>query len=170
MLSLGSIGLLAIGFGLGVSAATQHYPHAWPSRPFADVLDGDTVLYRGRAIRISDLDAPELGPWAHCWAEAALAGLARNQLESSLAEDRGWRLVEVKRNAAGRFSGRVLDREGFSIANDMSVYGGAARTTNRWNWCNPDATMHSPLDGEAAPHGPSLWWPTGAKFDQRAAD
>lgn len=169
-MSLGSIGLLAIGFGLGASAVTAHYFHAVPSRPFEDVLDGDTIIDKGRAIHIRDLDAPELGPWAHCWAEAALAGLARTQLESLLSEDRGWHLVEVRRSTVGRFSGRVLDREGFSIADDMSVYGGGARTTNRWNWCSPEPTMHSPLDGQNPPHGPTLWWPSRAKFDPRAAD
>lgn len=169
-MQLGILGVLAIGFGLGISADKWHYPRAVPSMPFEDVLDGDTIIDRGRAIHIVDPDAPELGPWAHCWAEAALAGVAKSQLESTLSEDRGWHLVEVRRNTAGRFIGRVLDREGVTVADDMSVFGGAARTTNRWNWCKPDPAMRSPLDGANAPHGPTLWWPAGAKYDPRAAD
>jgi hypothetical protein len=138
--------------------------------PFEEVLDGDTIVDHERAIHISDLDAPELGPWAHCWAEAALAGVAKSQLETTLTEDRGWHLVDVRRTAANRYIGRVLDRAGVSIADDMSVFGGAARTAKLWNWCNPDPKMRSPSDGESLPHGPTLWWPTGAKYDPRAAD
>lgn len=169
-ISLGIVGALALGFGLGTSVDRWGFPRAVPSMPFEGVLDGDTIIDRGRAIHISDLDAPELGPWAQCWAEAALAGKAKSELESTLAEDRGWHIVEVRRSAAGRISGRVLDREGYSIADDMSVSGAAARTANRWNWCKPDPKMRSPLDGEHPPHGPNLWWPAGTKYDPRAAD
>ncbi len=69
--------------------------------PEIKVLDGDTLLFNGRLVRIAGIDAPELGQTAKCWAEAALGGKARNALESELSspddpfEKRAWELVEV---------------------------------------------------------------------------
>lgn len=164
------VGLVTVGFQLGRVSTTVHSRYPVPSSPFDDVLDGDTIIDQGRAIHIRDLDSPELGPWASCWAEAALAGFARTQLETTLTEDRGWRLVDMRRSANGLLSGKIIDKEGFSIADYMSVHGASAMTSGKWNWCSSDPSMRSPSDSKAPPHGPSLWWPSGAKYDPRAAD
>lgn len=151
------------------------------------VLDGDTVVVDGSAFRVAGIDAPELGPWAKCWAEAALAGVARENLQRLLADtnrrgwsleewfedapNRGWQLRDVsKADALGRKTARLIDRDGYDIIDDMIVYGYAARTTGRWNWCGQEANLHDLLEDERPPHGPNLWWPTAHMFDARAAD
>jgi endonuclease YncB( thermonuclease family) len=70
------------------------------------VLDGDTVVKDGVAYHVRGIDAPELGPWANCWAEAALAGLSRNQLEGKLSTG-VWSLVDPRADKAGRMSVRL---------------------------------------------------------------
>ena len=134
-------------------------------------LDGDTIVADGTAFRIRGIDAPELGPWARCWSEAALAGHARFELERKLADrEREWRTSEVSTDTSGNRSARILDREGYDIGEELTVAGYAARTDGRWNWCGQAADLHDVLDGERPPHGPSLWWPSGEVFDARAAD
>lgn len=125
--------------------------------PF-DVLDGDTIVARGGAVRLRGFDAPELGPWARCWAEAALAGHARAGLQRTLGEPhRDWRLVDQSApDAQGRRTARLVDREGYDINDELVVAGYAAMTDGRWNWCGGDANLHQVLDGEPPPHGPSL--------------
>ena len=138
--------------------------------PFEQVLDGDTIVDRGRAIHIAGIDAPELGPWAQCWAEAALAGFSKDRLEISLTKNRGWHIVDLKKGSDGRLTGRILDKDGYDIADDMHVDGGAALTSGHWDWCKTDPKMHNPEEGERSPIGPQLWWPSGLVFDKRAAD
>jgi hypothetical protein len=69
-------------------------------------LDGDTLLFDDKVVRIAGIDAPELGPSANCWAEAALGGASRNALaeaiEGPLARD--WQLAEI---SAPDDSGRI---------------------------------------------------------------
>jgi len=167
----GSVAIFAIGFVAGTAFQNHSdYPRAVPSIPFDAVLDGDTIVDRGRSIHIAGLDAPELGPWAHCWAEAALAGKAKDHLESVLLDNRGWHVVGLQKDGSGRFTGKIVDREGFDIADDMNVYGGAAMTSDKWDWCKHDPQMHSPVEGDRPPMGPNIWWPTGKMFDPRAAD
>lgn len=137
------------------------------------VLDGDTVVVDGSAFHVAGIDAPELGPWAKCWAEAALAGHARDNLQRLLGDTdgRGWQLRDVSApDSQGRRTARLVDREGYDITDDMVVYGFAASTAGRWDWCGGDATLREVLDGDQPPHGPSLWWPTAHMFDPRAAD
>ena len=142
---------------------------ASPSR-FA-ALDGDTIVADGIALRIRGIDAPELGPWARCWSEAALAGHARYELERKLADlEREWRTSELSTDAGGNRSARLLDRKGYDMGEELAVAGYVARTDGRWNWCDQTSGLHDVLDGEQPPHGPSLWWPTGDVFDARAAD
>ncbi len=144
-----------------------------PVPPGMVVLDGDTVVVDGSAFRIAGIDAPELGPWAKCWAEAALAGHARDSLERLLGDTdgRGWQLRDVSApDAEGKRTARVVDREGYDITDDMVVYGYAASTTGKWDWCGENADLRQVLDGDQPPHGPNLWWPTAHMFDPRAAD
>lgn len=137
------------------------------------VLDGDTVLVHGSPIRIAGMDAPELGPWAKCWAEAALAGHAREGLQRLIVDpDRGgWRLSDISSvDAQGKRTARLVDADGVDIADDMAVYGLAARTSGSWDWCGGNANPHSVRYDEPPPHGPNVWWPTAHMFDARAAD
>jgi micrococcal nuclease len=137
------------------------------------VLDGDTVVVDGSPIRIAGIDAPELGPWAKCWAEAALAGHAREYLGTLIwGSDRGgWSLRDISTaDGRGRRTARLVDREGYDIAEDMIVGGYAAQTSGSWDWCGGNANLHQVLETEPPPHGPSLWWPTAHMFDARAAD
>jgi len=124
-----------------------------PAQQF-QVLDGDTVVVGGSAYRIAGIDAPELGPWAKCWAEAALAGHAKDGLERLLSdsEGRGWQLRDVSASGpGGKLEARLADQEGYDIIDDMVVYGYAARTTGRWDWCGEDADLHHVLEDESPP-------------------
>lgn len=134
------------------------------------VLDGDTLLVGNRPVKVAGVDAPELGPWARCWAEAALAGHAKSYVERELS-DGEWRLVNVATNASGTRTARVVrSRDGADLSDVLVVYGYAARTTGRWDWCGANANLHNVLEDESPPHGPNLWWPTGQVFDARASD
>lgn len=133
------------------------------------VLDGDTVVKDGVAYHVRGVDAAELGPWANCWAEAALAGFSKDRLEGTLGS-RSWTLVDAHTDQDGRTSVRLVDEKGYDIADDMRVYGGAALTDQRWNWCARDVALHSPGADEQPPVGPNLWWPSGNVYDPRAAD
>lgn len=134
------------------------------------VLDGDTLLVAGRHIRVAGVDAPELGPRARCWAEAALAGHAKSYVERELS-DGSWRLADVSRpDVAGKRSASIVRGDGQGLADLLVVYGYAANTTGRWDWCGTNAKLHSPAYDERPPYGPNLWWPTGKVFDARAFD
>jgi endonuclease YncB( thermonuclease family) len=138
------------------------------------VLDGDTLLIGDAPVRVAGIDAPELGPWAECWAEAALAGHSKDHLERELHEGRergGWSLADASApDSKGRRTARLVRGDGEDIADLMVVYGYAAHTTERWDWCGKDAALHQPLEGEPPPYGPNLWWPTAHMYDERAAD
>jgi hypothetical protein len=133
------------------------------------VLSGDIVVKDGVAYHVRGIDAAKLGPWANCWAEAALAGFSKSQLESTLSKG-AWSLVDPRADKVGRMSARLLDAEGYDIADTMHVYGGAAETDQRWDWCGKDAALHAVLQDEKPPRGPALWWPTGDVFDSRAGN
>jgi len=133
------------------------------------VLDGDTILFKGQVLKVADIDAPELGPWAKCWAEAALAGHAKAYVETNLSEGR-WRIIANKPGGGAARTARVVRADGEDLEDLMVVYGYAAKTSGRWDWCGVNANLHAPDEGEAKPHGPNLWWPTGPMYDPRAAD
>ena len=66
--------------------------HKLVAKPFQDirVLDGDTLVVEGQWVRVRGIDAPELGPWARCWADAGLGGASRAVLEArSMTRDLG---------------------------------------------------------------------------------
>lgn len=138
------------------------------------VLDGDTLLFGGALVRVAGIDAPELGPWAKCWAEAALAGHSKDHLERELFDGRqygGWSLAGASApDSAGRRTARLVRKDGEDMSDLMAVHGYAARTTERWDWCGKDADLHQPTVDEPPPYGPNLWWPTAHMFDARAAD
>ena len=88
------------------------------------VIDGDTLFYAGRQIRIADIDAPELGS-PQCDDEYARAGRARDRLRALLNAGRfslqayerprdvyGRELLVITRG--GRSLGGVLIAEGLA--------------------------------------------------------
>lgn len=133
------------------------------------MLDGDTIVDHGKAIHIRGMDAPELGPWAKCWAEAALAKVAKDVLEAKLLEKR-WHISDPRKEANGLTSADLIDQEGYSIVDEMQVGGLAAATTGHWSWCTNAPPLHAVEEDEKPPIGPQLWWPSGKVFDPRAAD
>ena len=85
------------------------------------VIDGDTIVYRGQAIRLMGMDAPEIH--ARCDAEADLAYRARLRLAQLLApgftverhgHDRYARVLAVVRDATGRNVADVMIAEGLA--------------------------------------------------------
>lgn len=165
--------LLSHGFvaGAALHLATSPCEKITFDTPFYDsVLDGDTVLVDGDAIHLKNVDAPELGPWASCWAEAALAGEAKSYLENELYAGTSWRLVDVEQRPDGRLTGRVVDGEGHDIADAMRVRGFSAMTEDQWDWCGQDGPFPQPRQSGPAPLGPNLWWPANQMYDPRAAD
>ena len=136
------------------------------------VLDGDTLIFDGTLVRIAGIDAPELGPWAKCWAEAGLGGASRDALVSATEAPgaRNWALQKVGKTDGGALLANLTADDGEDLADVMVVNGYAARTDGRWRWCDTDADLHQPLQDEPAPHGPNLWWPSKHMYDKRAGD
>ncbi len=138
--------------------------------PSFEVLDGDTVLNDGKALHIRGMDAPELRPWSRCWAEAALAGFAKESLERELLYEGKWKLAEMRTDNAGRNDARLVTEDGYDIADTMRVNGVAAITDAKWDWCGPISDVSSKAQLETSPHSPQVWSPSGALYDPRAAD
>jgi endonuclease YncB( thermonuclease family) len=132
------------------------------------VLDGDTLLVEAKPVRLAGIDAPELGPKAKCWAEAALAGQAREQVIQMLG-DGDWRLVGLAPHSNGTATARAIRlSDGEDLGDYLVTYGFAARTSEKWDWCGQSPNLRAAP--QAGRYGPNLWWPTGEVFDQRAFD
>lgn len=135
-----------------------------------EVLDGDTLIFEGKWVRIRGIDTPELGPWADCWSEAALGGVSREALEGILWERGPWKLsAATPAGDQGMVVADVLDREGDSLADAMHGSGYAAKTSGRWDWCGMKPNRQVLL-GDPKPHGPQTWWPSNHMYDARAGD
>jgi hypothetical protein len=91
------------------------------------VLDGDTVVRNAVAFHVLGIDAPELGPWADCWAEAALAGHAKRALESLLQLSE-WKVVEFREPDHSVSSVEFVRDDGGTVSDSMVVggYAGAS--------------------------------------------
>lgn len=160
-----------LGYEIFGRTFAEDFPRLMPSMVVDTVLDGDTVVKDGRSIHIRGLDAPELGPWAKCWAEAALAGVAKERLEAALFDaNRKWRMQDLRADGPDRYSARIVDKDGFEITDEMRVYGGSAITDKRWDWCSGLVPLRVVNEEDRPPIGPQLWWPSGNVFDSRAAD
>jgi len=157
----------------GIHTAACMGDFALPAETHQDikVLDGDTLIFEGQWVRIRGIDAPELGPWAKCWAEAGLGGASRDVLQRAIYSEGPWRLVQPDEpNERGMVVAGLVSEDGEDLADYMGVYGYAATTDGEWDWCGLDANLHSPTEDEPRPHGPNLWWPTNHMFDERAGD
>lgn len=99
------------------------------------VVDGDTIWYQGKKIRIADIDTPETHP-PRCEREAALGAAATQRLQSLLnAGAFSVESIDRDNDSYGRQL-RVLTRNGGSIGG-MLVDEGLARNygNGRQSWC-----------------------------------
>ena len=86
------------------------------------VIDGDTLFYAGRQIRIADIDAPELGS-PQCDAEYARAGRAKERLRALINAGRfTLQAYERPRDVYGREL-RVITRGGKSLGGVLVAEG-----------------------------------------------
>lgn len=121
------------------------------------VIDGDTLAVDGERIRISNIDTPERGDGAKCWAEAALAEKARLQLVDFVNVAKTIELAREGRDRYGRTLAR-LKLDGHDVGEAMVESGYAARWNgSRWPWCTAKPTLKSPygplLNGADAAKG-----------------
>lgn len=162
--------LIAVGC-LQTAACNDDYPLPAAPRQDIKVLDGDSLVFEGQWIRVRGIDAPELGPWAKCWAEAGLGGASRDTLERAIYSKGPWLLVQPgQADERGMVVAGLVSEDGEDLAGYMGVHGYAANTDGKWDWCGLDADLHSPSQDDPRPHGPNLWWPTNHMFDERAGD
>lgn len=166
--------LMAFAIGLVAGRATVMVPPLDVGMPLDStnpgditVLDADTLVVGKEVVQIAGIDAPELGPKAKCWAEAALAGHARREVENLVfaASSRGgWRVFNPQgRDNHGRLIASLRRDDGEDLADVLRVGGYAARISSAWDWCGHADNLH-------APEGPNLWYPTGRMYDERAYD
>lgn len=131
---------LLLTFALAACTASAGADHRGTSERPADyvrVVDGDTLDVRGERIRISNIDTPETGERAQCWAEASLGEAATRDMERQVQFARS---LEILREGQDRY-GRTLARitiDGEDLGERMVTAGLAARWTGRqWDWCAP---------------------------------
>lgn len=149
--------LVALG-----SCSVAAEPANSPSAPHAvRVIDGDTFVIDGETIRLSNIDAPETGARAGCWAEARLATEATYALELAAAS---WAIMPplVTREGQDRY-GRTLARvslqDGSDIGQAMIDKGLAVEWTGRrWDWCGPVTDTAAGASLLRAPSSPMASW------------
>lgn len=108
------------------------------------IIDGDTFEMAGETIRIANIDAPERAPRSRCQAEAALAEVARQELDGLLGAS--WAgphgstvLPTIERDGRDRY-GRTLARvrsvKGEDVGEALIARNAAVRWTGRRaEWC-----------------------------------
>lgn len=170
MRSLGLIGLSAVWGCLLVGCQAESRLDAL-HRQNIEVLDGDTLLFDGQWVRVRGIDAPELGPWAECWAEAGLGGASRDAMEDAIRSGAPWSLVRPSEpDERGMVTADLVSEDLGEVADNMTVNGYAASTDGEWDWCGTDGDLRAAHLNAQRPHGPNLWWPSGRVYDERAGD
>lgn len=123
--------LIALLVLLSIATARVQSPYV--------AYDGDSIrdTRTGERIRISDIDAPEIGSRCRCATECGLAIRARDFLARRLAEAYMVEIVRVGRDRFGRTLA-ILRVNGRSVGDDL-VAAGLARvwTGRREPWCAP---------------------------------
>ena len=108
------------------------------------IIDGDTFEMQGETIRISNIDAPERAPRAKCAAEAALAEVARTELDkilgASWAGPEGSTILPTLQREGqdryGRTLARVIGVDGDDVGETLVARNMAVRWTGRRaEWC-----------------------------------
>ncbi len=100
------------------------------------VLDGSTVLYAGRKVRLADIDAPDIAG-ARCDAERSRGGDAKLRLREILNEG-DVTLVAAKGGSSGKAGAapHLILRDGRSIGQRLVREGLARPWTGRHqSWC-----------------------------------
>ena len=135
---LGTLGgALAILTGCTAPALTDAAPVIAQVR----IIDGDTFEIDGEVVRIANIDTPEKGRRAQCFAEARLADAATEALEAHAAD---WRTTppDLERQGRDRY-GRTLalvKSHGQDVGAAMIESGHAvAWTGRRFRWCEAPA-------------------------------
>lgn len=128
---IGPIGPLA-----ATERVTATFTRCGPEGGSACVIDGDTFKLGDRKIRITGIDAPELGE-PKCAEEAALAGRSADRLLAMLNEGQfdmvAHRLQRQDRHGRDLM---VIRRDGQSIGSRLIDEGLAHRYTGfKTNWC-----------------------------------
>lgn len=102
------------------------------------VIDGDTLVVDGETIRLANIDAPEQGERARCWAEAALARQATEAAAKYVDDGTGLRVVDRQgRDQYGRSLARVVLANDDDLGETLISDGLAAKWTgHRWSWCS----------------------------------
>lgn len=141
---------------LGLVACAQ--AEAEPDKPlpgdYVRVIDGDTLEIRGEVIRLSNIDAPETGSRAECWAEASLGAAATEHLVRIVTLADELAVVREGKDRYGRTLAQVSAVSSRGEHNDLGeglmFYGLASKWTGKqWDWCAPV----DPND----PNGPRHW-------------
>jgi endonuclease YncB( thermonuclease family) len=98
------------------------------------VLDGSTILYAGRKVRLADIDAPAIAE-ARCEAERGRGGDAKLRLREILNEG-DITLVSAKGRSGGNAAPHLVLRNGQSIGPRLVKEGFAKPWTGRHqSWC-----------------------------------
>lgn len=99
------------------------------------VVDGDTFWFRGKKIRIADIDTPELSP-PRCAHEAQLGKAAKNRLLALLNAGRFSLAAPEQDEDRYRRKLRIVYRDGQSIGDALVAEGLARRWEGfRRSWC-----------------------------------
>jgi micrococcal nuclease len=122
--------------GCTPSGVSSSPPVAQPEPAFR-VIDGDTFKVGDETVRIENIDAPESGDRAKCWAEAALARQSKDALSGLLNWGDEIEIARSERDRYGRTLARV-SRNGEDLGEELVDRGLAARWDGkRWDWCAP---------------------------------
>lgn len=134
--------------------ATAQTPRSVDPTTYVRVIDGDTIVFRGERVRLLNIDTPELPPKAKCWAEAALAVKAAEEMLGQVERASSIRIERNGKDRYGRTLARVYDG-GQDIGERLVNMGVAARWTGRrWDWCGPpDFASHDGPWFGGGPHG-----------------
>ena len=98
------------------------------------VLDGSTLLYAGRKVRLADIDAPAIAE-ARCDAERSRGGDAKLRLREILNEG-NVTLVAAKGNSTAKAAPHLVLRNGQSIGHRLVKEGFARPWSGRHqSWC-----------------------------------
>ena len=129
---------LAIFILLFLPASFSHASSFQVSGDLIRVIDGDTIVYNGKRIRLLGFDSPETFH-ARCYSEFMLGELAGRHLRSLISSSSSIRIVfpYKKRGKYGRLLGRLII-DGVDVSRIMTgdgyavPYGGGRRIS----WCS----------------------------------
>ncbi len=133
--------ILLSGGPATTNAAVAIDPHrasfgiCFGSDRFTCVVDGDTIWFKGRKIRIADINTPEISS-PGCAAEKRLGEQAKMRLQNLLNEG-GFSLETIDRDQDqyGRDL-RIITRSGHSLGETLVAEGLAERWQgHRRDWC-----------------------------------